>query len=304
MKRRVLILGGADGVTSRVAKAIAASDWAEPVPGPASPTDLGTERLRGIDSIFNGVAGSSDSITAWSKALYGALTGMTQPTRVVHLSSMTVYGSRSGTVSETDELLPDLGAYGAAQIEAERLAARHPHSVRLRPGCEYGPDCQPWSGRIARLLRAHRLGDLGPAGDGVCNLLYVDDLVTAVLGALRQPEIEGLGFNLAMRSPPSWNEYFVRFGRQLGAVPVSRIGARRLKLERRLLAPALKAMELVERRLRGTAALTPPAMTSSLLALCSQAITLDVRKAEALLGLQWTDLQTGLRQTVAALGPG
>ena len=216
---------------------------------------------------------------------------------MVHLSSMTVYGTRIGEVVETAALRSDLGAYGAAQVTAESLAAHYQRSVILRPGCEYGPDCPQWSERIARLLCSHRLGDLGAAGDGVCNLLFVDDLVGAILKSLSAPGIDGACFNLAMPSPPTWNEYFTRFARALGAVPVSRIGARRLKIEARLAAPPLKLLEMMQRRL-GSA--IPPAITPSLLNLCGQNITLLSGKAEEALELAWTPLHEGLQRAAAA----
>jgi 2-alkyl-3-oxoalkanoate reductase len=298
VKRRVLVLGSEHFVAARVLQALSASDWATPVPFSGPPASLSEAHLAGIHSVFNGSLGGPGAILKPAQALYGALERIGGGPRVVHLSSMTVYGTRTGEVVETAPLRSDLGAYGAAQVTAESLAAHYERSVILRPGCEYGPDCPQWSERIARLLCSHRLGDLGAAGDGVCNLLFVDDLVGAILKSLSAPGIDGACFNLAMRSPPTWNEYFTRFARALGAVPVSRIGARRLRIEARL-APLLKLLEMMQRRLGGASA-TPPAITPSLLNLCGQNITLLSGKAEAALELVWTPLHEGLRRAAAA----
>jgi nucleoside-diphosphate-sugar epimerase len=295
VKQRVLVLGSEQFVAARVMEALSASDWATPVPFSGPPAAWSEAHLTGIHSVFNGTLGRPDAILRHAQALYGALGRIGGEARVVHLSSMTVYGTRSGEVVESDALRPDLGAYGAAQVAAESLAARYPRSVILRPGCEYGPACPQWSERIAQLLYAHRLGDLGAAGDGVCNLLFVDDLVEAILKSLTVPGIDGACFNLAMRSPPTWNEYLIRFARALGAVPVSRIGSRRLKIEARLAAPPLKLLEMMQRRL-GFARAISPAITPSLLNLCRQNITLSSGKAEAVLGLAWTPLHEGLQR--------
>jgi nucleoside-diphosphate-sugar epimerase len=300
MKQRILVLGAPHFAAAKVQAALARSDWAVPVPFANSPDTLSETTLADIQGVFNGSMGSPVGILATAQALYGALQRAHASIRVVHLSSMTVYGSFEGQALESTELRADLGAYGAAQIEAEALATRYAHSVILRPGCEYGPQCPQWSERIARLLVAHRLGDLGAAGDGVCNLLFVDDLVAAVLASLRTAGIDGERFNLAMRSPPTWNEYFMRFGRALGAVPIARIGGRRLKVESKLLAPPLKIMELIEQRLRARPPAVPPPLTPSLLHLCAQSVTLDVTKAEQALGLAWTPLGEGLRQAAMA----
>ena len=299
VKQRVLVLGSEHFVAAKVLQALSASDWATPVPFPGPPDTLTETHLAGIHSVFNGTLGRPQAIQAHAHALYGALERAGSGARAVHLSSMTVYGTRSGEVVETVALRSDLGAYGAAQITAESRAARYPRSVILRPGCEYGPACPQWSERIAQLLCSHRLGDLGAAGDGVCNLLFVDDLVEAILKSLKAPGIEGACFNLAMRAPPTWNEYFTRFARALGAVPVSRIGARRLKIEAGLAAPPLKILEMMGRRL-GFARAIPPAITPSLLNLCGQNITLVSQKAEEALELSWTPFPEGLRRAAAA----
>jgi 2-alkyl-3-oxoalkanoate reductase len=297
---RILVLGSEHFAATQVIAALTASDWATPVPYRGSPAGLSPQHLDDIHCVFNGTTGRPEAILAAAQALHRALEQAGSSRRVVHLSSMTVYGSAHGEVDENTPLRADLGAYGAAQVQAEAWARKQPRHVILRPGCEYGPGCPEWSVRIARLLDAHRLGDLGAAGDGTCNLLFMPDLVAGVLAALQAPDIDGRAFNLAMRSPPTWNEYFLRFARALGAVPVARIGARRRKIEGKLLAPALKALELIERRLPGQSHRVPPALTPSLLALCGQPIILSVREAERTLGLRWTPLSEGLARTAAA----
>ena len=55
----------------------------------------------------------------------------------------------------------------------------------------------------------------------------------------------------------------------------------------------------MQRRLGGASA-TPPAITPSLLNLCSQNITLLSAKAEEALELAWTPLHEGLQRAAAA----
>jgi nucleoside-diphosphate-sugar epimerase len=148
---------------------------------------------------------------------------------------------------------------------------------------------------------ARRLGDLGARGDGYCNLVYIDDLVRAVAAAVTQPNVDGHAFNIAMSDPPTWNEYFIRFGQMLGGVPVRRVTQRRMKIETKLLAIPLKVGEIALGKI-GLASAWPPAIPPSLLDLCRQEIRLDVTRAESALGLRWTPLEEGLRQTAAALG--
>jgi 2-alkyl-3-oxoalkanoate reductase len=305
-KLRIFVLGAHGFLGRRLTAAFDAVEWASTVGG-GSCDERNHEHvaaaLGASDAVVNAAHGSPATIRAAAAMLYDLAARLAAPPRIVHLSSMTVYGTAVGDVDENAELRADLGDYAAAQLAAERRAAEYPNCVVLRPGCEYGATCPEWSERIARLLIAHRLGDLGAAGDGYCNLIYLDDLTEAVLAALRLPAIQGQAFNLAMPNPPTWNEYFTLFARALGAVPLRRIGPRRLQFETKVLAPALRIAEIIARRVhwRGR---TPAVLSPSLRRLCEQEIRLDSRKAEKLLGLRWMSLADGLARTAEALAAG
>lgn len=258
--------------------------------------------LAGCDVLVNCTTGAPGMIRAAAAAVFAAAARAATPPRVVQLSSMTVYGRAEGLIDEDAPLRDGLSAYASAQIAAERLAARYPRHVILRPGCEYGPGCMQWSGRVARWLLARRLGDLGETGRGDCNLLYVDDLVAALVAALRTPGIEGQAFNLASGPAMSWNDYFRRYAEALGALPLRRVTPLRLAIETKLFAPPLKLAELLVARLGGTPDALPPAIPPSLPRLCRQRIRLDTRRAETRLGLRWTIAEAGLRQAAAAFG--
>lgn len=317
MKQRVLVLGAGGFIGQHLVAALEATSWAHPVAAghrsPLQTTLLETVRLDAADesalapvvneadAVVNCIAGSAPTIVATARALFSAAMRAPRPLRVVHLSTMAVYGSAVGMVDETAELKGNVGAYAAAKVEAERMAAACNGAVTLRPGCIYGSGSVQWSERIALWLRAHRVGDLGAAGDGYCNLVYVNDVVAAILAALRLPRIEGQAFNLGSPEPPTWNEYFLSFARALGAVPVSRISRRQLTLETRLWAPPLKAAELVARYARLHRMSVPPPIPPSLLKSWGQEIRLDVRKAQQVLGVAWTPAETGLRETAVQL---
>lgn len=315
MTQRVLVLGAGGFIGRRVVAALAATPWATPVAAlhRSAPPAGAVETVRldaadvavladvvaNADAVVNCITGGAATIVDTARALFSA--ARRTPRRVVHLSSMAVYGAAVGTVDETAELRSDGGAYAAAKVVAERLAASCEETVTLRPGCVYGPGSVQWSERIARWLTTHRVGDLGAAGDGTCNLVYVDDVVAAILAALRLPRIAGEAFNLGSPAPPTWNEYFVSFARALGAVPVSRISRRRLTLETQLWAPPLKAAELAVRFARLSRMRIPSPIPPSLLRSWGQEIRLDVRKAQNVLGVAWTPAEAGLHETAGQL---
>jgi nucleoside-diphosphate-sugar epimerase len=259
--------GGADGVEWRVCDA-------------TNPASVATA-LAGAAYAVNCVGGNADTMLAATRNLCLAARSAGLR-RIVHVSSMAVYGAATGLVDEMRPLDPGAGRYAKAKIACEALvqefAAAGGDAVVLRPGCIHGPRSKQWTARIGRLLRRHRIGDLGPAGDGFCNLVPVDDVAAAIVAALRQPGIAGEAFNLGDPDPGTWNRYFIGFARAIGATPVRRISARWLKLETTLLAPPLKLLQI--------AALDP--VPKSLLALWRQDIRLDHRKADAQLGFART----------------
>jgi nucleoside-diphosphate-sugar epimerase len=220
--------------------------------------------------------------------------------RLVHVSSMTVYGNAIGLCDEARPVVGPVTKYAAAHIGAEAEARRFEQAVILRPGCEYGPDCDAWSGRVAAWLTHRRIGDLGAGGDGYCNLVFIDDLAGAVLAAARTPAAAGRAFNVAMSGPPTWNEYLIRFSLALGATPVRRMTNRRWALETRLLALPLKIAEMTLGRVPTIARILPPAIPPSFRRLCMQEICLDVSAAEKLFDLQSKPLEEGLRIAAAA----
>jgi nucleoside-diphosphate-sugar epimerase len=311
---RVLVLGADGFIGAHLIGALAASDWATPTAAGRRPRaasagdpiarlqfdatdqDALEHALQGSDAVVNCISGSGQTIAASARALLAAAARQSRPPRVVHMSSMAVYGAASGLASESAPL-DGTDAYALAKIAAESDCSRYSEAVVLRPGIVYGPRSRQWTERVGRWLVQRRVGDLGAAGDGCCNLVYVDDVVSAIFQCLRLPGIAGQAFNLAMAEPPTWNDYFIAFARQIDAVPVARIGRRRLKLETKVLAPPLKIAEILLAKARLHWITLPEPIPSSLLRLWRQDMRLDVTRAEQLLQLRWTSLADGLAQS-------
>jgi len=251
-----------------------------------------TSALGGMDAVINCVAGDADSIAKGAASLVDAALAAGCP-RIVHLSTMSVYGRLEGIATEGSPLDPDLGWYAAAKIQAEREMARFGNqggcAIVLRPGCVYGPGSELWVGRIGRWLKSGRIGDLGAGGDGWSNLVHVDDVCTAIINGLQLGLAPGAieAYNLAEPNAPRWNDYFRDLALALDATPLRRPSLRRVRIDARVFGPPLKILEVVSRRLGASVAAIPDAIPPALLRFFAQEIYLDATKAERDLQMRW-----------------
>lgn len=291
MSQRVLIFGASNFVGARVIARLREMGL-EPVPMGESSVELTKADPLAIVNCTMGkpadVLGAARELAQTARRLTGV--------PVVHVGSMSVYGSLEGTVSEAATIPSSLSGYALAHAQAERLLDELGNVSVIRCGVEYGPGCGPWTDRIGQLLISGRLGDLGAVGDGICNLVFVGDLVEAILAGMRLKAGPKQVFNLAMRNPPTWNQYFVRFAMHLGATPVARVPAWRTRLESKVMAAPLKALGILAKPVGLSSRIH--AITPSLLQACSQRILLDVSAAEEKLNCRWTSLEDGLAQAV------
>lgn len=313
MQQSILVLGANGFIGRRVVAALGASGWAVPVLGvrraaalqpaqyeqrtvEATDVESVASAMKGTSGVVNCVAADPATMLAGARALFEAATRFTPAIHIAHLSTMAVYGSAEGLLDESAPLRPDLGPYSESKVAAEGIALKCPRVTLFRPGCVFGPESEQWTTRFARLLIDHRLGDLGPAGDGCCNLVHVDDVASAVVLALRTPAEGVRVYNLSMSGQPTWNEFLVAFATVLRAVPVRRITGRRLKIEGKLLAPPLKIAEILCRAAGIDPHRVPPPIPPSLFRLMNQNIRLDSTRVETELGQRWRNLQSSLEE--------
>jgi nucleoside-diphosphate-sugar epimerase len=134
--------------------------------------------------------------------------------------------------------LPYVDTKGAA----ETLALRRGATV-IRPGDVYGPGSGPWVVRPLEMMRAGRFFLPSP-GDGVMTLVFVDDLVDAVVRALREPRAAGRAYTVWDGEPVPAREYFER----LGDRPVRTLPAPVLRAAARAMGVGPAAVTFVTRR--------------------------------------------------------
>jgi 2-alkyl-3-oxoalkanoate reductase len=148
--------------------------------------------------------------------------------RLVYLSSASVHGQAPPAGTDEDSPLSDRQAiaYNNSKVRAERTLERLRGTgpveiVRLRPGIVYGPRSS-WRGGFADELLAGR-AYLVNGGEGICNALYVDNLVHAIHLAATTPGVDGQVFLLGDRETITWREFYrpivEALGMDLDALP-------------------------------------------------------------------------------------
>ncbi|MBN1202245.1 MAG: NAD(P)-dependent oxidoreductase [Anaerolineae bacterium] len=169
--------------------------------------------------------------------------------RFIHLSTTEVYGEPSGEVDETYTLQSFGNPYGDAKIEAEKLCWQYhdkglPVTV-IRPTIVYGPFSGTWTVYLARRLQSGQWSIFEGRGEGVCNLVYVADLVTGILLAARSDQAVGEAFNLSGPETLSWNDYFRRFNAALGLPELATKPPSRARLRSTVMVPVRMTARVV-----------------------------------------------------------
>ncbi|MGH2403664.1 MAG: NAD-dependent epimerase/dehydratase family protein [bacterium] len=135
--------------------------------------------------------------------------------RVVHLSSIVVYGPTRRAVITEDAPLWPVGAYGTAKVGAERSVQAGIHrgvrAVTVRSGQAYGPRAPGGTITPIRWLQAGR-PLLVNGGVGITHPIYISHLLDALLSAAVRDGIDGEAFNVADENV-SWREFLGHYAR-------------------------------------------------------------------------------------------
>lgn len=180
--------------------------------------------VAGAAGIIHCAYGPPDTTIQGTRNLLEAAVRNGMP-RVVHLSTVEVYGDAVGEIDETFPLTETGRPYGDSKIEAERVCREFmdrglPVAI-LRPTIVYGPFSRNWTVEIAQ--RLIRRGIFPPDEDcgGCANLVYVDDVVAAILLALRQGAATGEAFNVNGAERVTWLEYLQALNSALDLLPIA-----------------------------------------------------------------------------------
>jgi nucleoside-diphosphate-sugar epimerase len=178
------------------------------------------DAFTGCDAVVHCVAGDTETIVESAAAVYAAADAA-GCRRLVYLSSACVHGQSPAVGTDESSPLSDRQSieYNNAKVRAERRLRELRERGRLelvvlRPAIVFGPRSSWIAGVADDVLagRAHFAGD----DSGICNSLYVDNLVHAVRLATSSSRADGGVYLLGDDVAPTWRELYRPIARALG----------------------------------------------------------------------------------------
>jgi nucleoside-diphosphate-sugar epimerase len=138
------------------------------------------------------------------------------PSRVVYLSTMMVYDLNNGKeVDERSKKKYTGYVYSDSKLKSEKLAARYYNKFAvpitiLQPTVVYGPYGPAWTTKIIDRLKTKKV-ILVNGGYGICNCVYIDDLIDAMFNAAVAPGAPGESFLISGPDHITWRDFYKEF---------------------------------------------------------------------------------------------
>jgi nucleoside-diphosphate-sugar epimerase len=176
--------------------------------------------ITGCDAVVNLALGDFDSMASTAVSVWEACAAAGVPL-LIHLSSGEVFG-RAEDPAMNDDSPPLAGhwmeyARGKAAAELALRSRFDDASVSciiLRPGLIWGPR-SPWVAGPAGQLVAGNAFLLG-GGKGICNLIYLDNLMHSILGVVESARPASGCYNVGDDETVTWADYYHALAAQIG----------------------------------------------------------------------------------------
>ncbi|HEY5752829.1 MAG TPA: NAD-dependent epimerase/dehydratase family protein [Chthoniobacterales bacterium] len=178
------------------------------------------EALRGSAVCVHAAIGDASQIVRMARETYRAC-ALAGVRRLVWLSSASVHGQNAapGTTDETPLRDDQPLVYNNAKVRAEWVLDRLARNgkvevVHLRPSVVFGPRSR-WITDAAAEIRAGHAAWLN-GGRGICNTIYIDNLVEAIRLAAIVPGIAGQAFLVGDAETVTWSEFLETIAEHFG----------------------------------------------------------------------------------------
>ena len=241
---RVAVLGAGGFVGSRAVEMLALRGWADVTPVVRSHSSAAriarlthdfkladalseeqlVEAFTGCDVIFHAIVGDEHTIVE-APGVSARAAQRAGVKRIVYLSTGVVYGF--SPPQGTDEESPPSTAQPRGYNRSKAIAEERIHGLRrslgvdivvLRPTIVYGPRSAQFTVKVARDILASE-AYLVDGGSGICNAVYVDNLVTAMWKAANVPEARNESFIVSDLQRITWQDLYFSVAAGVGVPP-------------------------------------------------------------------------------------
>lgn len=211
--------------------------------------------------------------------------------RFIHLSTINVHGLPPPQNANADSPLRFTGDfYSVSKAEGERAAWQFAHENKIaftviRPACTYGPRSQAWT--LTPLNRLRRgCPVLLDGGNGICNAIYIDNLIDLIMLALKNDAAVGQTFIGAEGRGVTWRDFYGAYASMLGSQKIN-------AMPRWLPLSLATVFEFIS-KFNGY----PPRIARSSVEFYSHRVVFDIEKSKRLLGYEpKISFEEGMRRT-------
>jgi nucleoside-diphosphate-sugar epimerase len=144
----------------------------------------------------------------------------TNVSKLIHMSTAAVHGlnPNGSLLEESASFVKNGNSYIADKIRAEKKIWYYHQKhglpvVVLRPPIIYGPWGKSWTMGIIQKIKSGAI--LVDGAKGAANLIYIDNLVDAILSAIEQDAAYGEAFFVVDDEQLTWREVFERYAAML-----------------------------------------------------------------------------------------
>ena len=176
--------------------------------------------LDGCDACVHAAIGDAAQIVGMASVAYTSC-ALAKVPRLIWLSSASVHGQNPKQGTDEQVLIHDRHplSYNNAKVRAEWVLQRLAKDGRvevifLRPSIVYGPRSR-WIDEAALSILKGQMGWIN-SGTGICNSIYVDNLVEAIRLALVASGVSGEGFLVGDAETVRWRDLLLPIAEHLG----------------------------------------------------------------------------------------
>ena len=220
-----------------------------------------SQAMKGCDFVFNCTYGKGSkaeqvqvNITAVKDLIEEA--ARHKVAKVVHISTVSVYGNIADGVI-TEEINAQVSKddmYGYTKMKGEKAALEMSKRLGLpltviQPTVIYGPGAPSWTLNTIRMLKSGRI-ILIDGGNGLSNVVYIDDLISALLLAALSDKASGEKLLISGTGPVTWKDFYGAFEEILGMKSTVSMSSEELNNYRQIMRRKSSTIAQIKRLIR------------------------------------------------------